>query len=105
VRQNVTLIQGLFAETLPQFCAQHAAERISLLHVDWISTRQTRTIFDLVGDKIAQGTVIVFDQYFNFPTWRHHEYKAFHEFCAKRGLQYKCHSFVSSHQQVCVVVE
>ena len=34
------------------------------------------------------GTVILFDEYFNFPNWERHEFKAFQEFVEKYGIKY-----------------
>lgn len=38
---------------------------------------------------MVQGTIIVFDEYFNYPAWRQHEYKAFQEFISKFGRKYR----------------
>jgi hypothetical protein len=32
------------------------------------------------------GTIILFDEYFNFAGWREHEHKAFNELVKARGL-------------------
>ena len=37
--------------------------------------------------------------------WRKHEFKAFQEFISVRNLSYKYDSFVSRHQQVCVIIQ
>ena len=49
----------------------------------------TRTILEGLASQIVAGTVIQFDEYFNYPGWREHEFKAFHEFIAERGLSYE----------------
>jgi hypothetical protein len=51
------------------------------------------------------GTVIVFDEYFNHPTWRQDEHKAFQEFIAERRIGFDYIGYVPSHQQVCVVLK
>jgi hypothetical protein len=48
------------------------------------------------------GTVILFDEYFNFPNWEQHEYKAFQEFVASHGVTYTYLGF--ARQQVAVRV-
>jgi hypothetical protein len=35
------------------------------------------------------GTVIVFDEYFNYPGWRLHEFKAFQEFISTTNRKYR----------------
>ncbi len=105
VRDNVELVVGLFSETIPEFLKKAVGRKISLLHVDCDLYSSTKTIFDFLAPFIVPGTVIVFDEYFNYPGWRHHEFSAFQEFISKSGLAYRYDSFVSKQQQVCVVIE
>jgi hypothetical protein len=42
-----------------------------------------------LGNRIVPGTVIVFDEYWNYPNWKEHEFKAFQEFVNKVGLEYE----------------
>lgn len=37
-------------------------------------------MFDALGPHLASGTVIVFDELFNYPTFDRHELLAFHQF-------------------------
>ena len=104
VNKNVELVVGLFEDTLDAFLGSNN-KQISLLHVDCDLYAGTKTIFDKLGDLINPGTVIVFDEYFNYPGWSQHEYLAFKEFVECRKVKYRYDSFVSSHQQVCVVIE
>jgi hypothetical protein len=104
VPKNVELIKGWFDKTLPDFLAEHP-EPIALLHVDCDLYSSTRIIFDLLGSRLKRGSVIVFDEYWNYPGWRFHEHKAFEEMKAARGLACKPIGFVPSHQQVAFVVE
>jgi predicted O-methyltransferase YrrM len=103
VNNNVELVVGLFENTLDAFSEAHR-EPISLLHVDCDLYAGAKAIFDKLGNLIIPGTVIVFDEYFNYPGWRHHEYKAFQEFVVSNNLKYRYDSFVSAHQQVCIVI-
>ncbi|MDQ8728053.1 TylF/MycF/NovP-related O-methyltransferase [Bradyrhizobium sp. LHD-71] len=88
VRSNVTLHKGWFQDTLPTFARNHN-EKIAFLHVDCDLYSSTKTIFDVLGDRLGPGAVILFDEYFNYPGWREHEYKAFQEFVASRSLKYR----------------
>ncbi len=88
VRDNVVLHQGWFDETAPSFAASHP-EPVAFLHVDCDLYSSTKTIFDALGDQITTGTVIQFDEYFNYPGWQMHEYRAFQEFVAARGITYE----------------
>jgi Macrocin-O-methyltransferase (TylF) len=89
VRANVKLHPGWFNVTVPQFAAEHPATPIAFLHVDCDLYSSTKTIFDGLGDRLRPGSVIVFDEYFNYPGWREHEYKAFQELVSDRSLRYR----------------
>ncbi len=58
----------------------------------------------LCGPRIRKGTVLVFDEYLNYPGWREHEFRAFQEFVAETGRAYEYLSVVPSHQQVAVII-
>jgi predicted O-methyltransferase YrrM len=104
VLPNVTLVVGLFDQTLPQFAAEHRHAQASFIHVDCDLYSSTRTIFTHCAQLIGPGTVIVFDEYFNYPGWRRHEYRAFQEFAAEAGHGYEYLGVVPSGQQVAVVI-
>ncbi|WP_354259059.1 class I SAM-dependent methyltransferase [Bradyrhizobium sp. F1.13.3] len=87
VRKNVSLINGLFEDTLPGFVAEHS-EPIRLLHVDCDLYSSTMTIFNNLAPQIRPGTIIVFDEYFNCPAWRLHEYSLFE---LRRGPSWNLH--------------
>lgn len=100
---NVRLHVGWFDATLPAFLAE-TAESVALLHIDCDIYSSTRTVFDMLGDRIRPGTVIVFDEYFNYPGWRQHEYKAFQEFCAERGRRYRYLGYAGEKGHVAVIM-
>lgn len=99
VRPNVVLIKGWFAKTLPEFIAAHD-EPVGFLHIDCDLYASTKTILDLLEYRIRPGCVIVFDEYFNYPSWEDGEYKAFHEFLARTRLGYEYIGYNRLHEQV-----
>ncbi len=103
VRPNVSLLVGLFEDTLPAFLERNK-EDLSFLHIDCDLYSSTRTVLGLCGPRIRKGTVLVFDEYLNYPGWREHEFRAFQEFVAETGRAYEYLSVVPSHQQVAVIV-
>ena len=103
VAPNVELVVGWFDKTLPGFLSEHPGP-VSFLHVDCDLYSSTKTVFHFLSDRIVPGTVIVFDEYFNYIGWRNHEFKAFAEFIAASGLNYRYIGAVPSHQQVAVVI-
>jgi len=104
VRDNVNLVVGWFDETLPKFVIEHPHESLALLHVDCDLYSSTKTIFSLLCDHIVAGTIIVFDEYFNYPEWRLHEHKAFQEFVISRAIKYEYIAFVPNDQQVAIKI-
>jgi predicted O-methyltransferase YrrM len=100
---NVVLVQGLFADTFPAFLKERR-EPISFVHIDCDLYSSTKCVFDHLGPLLEPGTVILFDEYFNYPAWQQDEFKAFQETVAANGLNYRYDSFVPMGTQVCVVI-
>ena len=88
VPPNAVLHVGWFDKTLPSFLAVHE-QKVAFLHVDCDIYASTVTIFAELRERIVPGTIILFDEYFNYPGWRAHEYKAFQEFIRQTGLSYE----------------
>ena len=88
VRSNVHLIKGWFDETLPPFIGEHP-EACSFIHIDCDLYSSTKTVLDLLSDRIVPGTVIVFDEFFNYPGWQQHEYRAFMEFTELHRVRFQ----------------
>jgi len=104
LRPNVALEIGSFEETLPRFVARHRGSRAGFVHVDCDLYSLTRTVFEHCAPMIGPGTVIVFDEYFNYAGWRRHEYRAFQEFVAASGRTYEYLGVVPTGQQVAAIM-
>ncbi len=103
VPSHVSLHKGWFSDTLPPFLAR-TPDPVALLHIDCDLYSSTAFVLDALEDRITAGTVIVFDEYFNYPGWKQHEHRAFQEFTAATGRTFRFDSFVPGHQQVCAVI-
>lgn len=101
VRPNVRLIKGWFNETLPTFVAQHR-QAIGFLHVDCDLYSSTAAIFNALGPQIKSGTIILFDEYFNYPGWQQGEHKALIEFTNAHCMPFQYLAYNPRHEQ-CVV--
>jgi hypothetical protein len=101
VPSNAKLHPGWFDATIPPFLAGENRPA-ALLHLDADLYSSTRTVLDLLADRIAPGCVIVFDEYLNYPSWREHEYKAFQEFIQARGRRYRYLGFSTLQGQAAV---
>jgi len=99
VRHNVLLIKGWFNESIPPFLANHKGS-VGFLHVDCDLYSSTRTVFEMLEARLAPGSVIVFDEYFNFPNWEQGEHKAFEEFLTRTGMNCDYIGYNCKGQQV-----
>ena len=95
VPSNVQLIAGWFSDTLRKI-----EEPISFLHIDCDLYSSTKEAFDILGDQIGKGTVIVFDEFYNYPGFEEHEFKAFTEFLEKKALKGEPIAYNAFHEQV-----
>jgi len=96
---NVQLHAGWFDDTLPRWLEANPGP-VSFIHIDCDIYSSTRTIFGQLAERIVPGTVILFDEYFNYPNWEAHEFKAFQEYVAEHGVTYRYLAF--ARQQVAV---
>jgi hypothetical protein len=105
VRSNCQLVVGWFDQTLPGFKQDYIKnDAIALLHVDCDLYSSTVTILNNLKDNIVPGTVIVFDEYMNYPGWQLDEFRAWQEHCKAFGREYEYIGRVSRHQKVAIRV-
>lgn len=60
---NVELVKGDIAETLPAYIKQHPHLKVSLLHIDTDIYAPSKTGLELLYDKVVKNGVIIFDDY------------------------------------------
>jgi hypothetical protein len=95
------LVVGWFDDTLPAFLAEHPGP-VDFLHVDGDLYSSAKIVLDLVGPRLHAGSVIVFDEFFNFPNWQEHEYKAWREYVERTGVQFTYEGYTWGSEQVIV---
>jgi len=88
VPSNAHLHVGWFKDTLPRFRAENS-DTVAFGHIDCDLYSSTKTVLDHLADRIVPGSVLVFDEYFNYPNWQEHEFRAFQEFVAANGVSYE----------------
>ena len=99
---NVKLWVGWFDETLPTFKNMYQSDPIALLHIDCDLYSSTCTVLDALRERLRPGTVIIFDEYMNYPGWQQDEYRAWQKFVTENKMKYEYIGRVSRHQQVAV---
>lgn len=95
---------GWFQDTLPPFLSQHA-EPVRFAHIDCDLYASTKTVLDALADRLVPGSVLVFDEFWNYPGWQNHEVKALKEFTDETGLEFSFIGFASAYTSVAVRVE
>ena len=79
VPPNVTLIEGWVQDTLPPFLKETGKAPFSFIHMDMDTYTPTLFALNAVKKRLRKGTVILFDELYGYPGWKHHEYKALQE--------------------------
>jgi predicted O-methyltransferase YrrM len=102
VPANAELVAGLFGDTLPGFLGSHAGP-IGFVHIDCDVYSSTREVLAALRDRLAPGSVIVFDEFFGYHGFKEHEYRAFHEFIRDSGRKFRFAAY--SGAQATVVLD
>ena len=100
---NAELVVGWFADTLPGYVRSHQGN-VSFVHMDCDLYSSTKTVLESLRQRIVPGTVIVFDEYFNYPGWQRFEHRAFSEFLLDTNLTARYIGFASAGQAVAVQI-
>ena len=79
VPDNVTLVPGWIQDTLPGYLSDTGDYPFSFIHMDMDTYTPTLHALELVKPRLRAGSVILFDELYGYPGWRHHEYKALEE--------------------------
>ena len=98
------LVVGLFADSLPGFLAGHPGP-VDFLHVDSDLYSSAVTVLDQVGPRLRPGSIVLFDEFLNFPDWEEHEARAWWEYTAKQDLGYSYVCYTLDNEQVAVRIE
>jgi len=104
LKENVVLVKGWFEESLPKFIEKHRNTPVSFIHIDCDLYSSTKTVFNYLKNNIAAGTIIVFDEFFNYIGWEEGEFKAFYEFVNENNVEFEWVGFVYNQWQVGVKI-
>ena len=88
VRENVTLIKGWFNESLPIFLERHR-DKVAFIHMDCDLYSSTKTVLELLKDRIVAGTTILLDDFLMQPGWQREEHKAWLDFVATYQVEFE----------------
>jgi hypothetical protein len=102
VPENARLYPGWFADSLPRFLAEHTGDPVAFVHVDCDIYSSSVTVLQHLAERLRPGAVLVFDEYFNYPNWQRHEWRAFQEFVRDSGTSYTYLGFAQKNGHVAV---
>ena len=103
VLPNVVLAIGWFEETLPEFSRSVlGAAPIAFLHVDCDLYSSTVCGLKYLGKHLEDGSIIVFDDFYNYPNFEKDAVKALNEFLVSSGLKAEFIAYNMFHQQAAV---
>jgi tetratricopeptide (TPR) repeat protein len=103
VPTNVSLHTGWFSDTLPGFLKTNKGN-VAFANIDSDLYSSAKDILESVGPRIQSGTILVFDEYINYPTWRDDEFKAFQEYVSETGTKYEYLAFGPFSKQAVVQI-
>lgn len=75
---RAVMIQGWYKDTGERLL-ELASPTLAMVHIDCDLYSSTVTALATVRDRLQAGTVILFDELWNYPKWRDHEHKALEE--------------------------
>jgi len=78
LESNVIPISGWVQDTIQPFLHQHNP-LISFAHMDLDTYESTHFTLQQIKPYLAKGSILLFDEFYNFPGWSVGEYKAFKE--------------------------
>jgi hypothetical protein len=99
--ENVLIEKGFFQDSIPRFLKKNDRP-VAFIHIDCDLYSSTKVIFDLMGERLIKDSIVVFDEYFNYPGWKQHEFKAFIEFVENGKKTFEYIGYVYRHSQVAI---
>ena len=106
VLNNVQIFRGWFKDTLSEFKKLILKKQpIALLNVDSDIYSAAKDAFNILGNNVGPGTIIYFDELYNYPKFQEGEWKAFQEFIKQKEYKFKVIGFNEMHEQVVVRIE
>jgi len=86
---NVTLVKGLFDESLSEFLNEWRG-KAAIVHVDCDLYNSTLSCLRPILSRCQKGTVILFDEYYNYSEFARHEWLAWRVICAQYNIAASC---------------
>jgi hypothetical protein len=89
---NGHLVKGWYNESVPPFFRDWSGV-IALLHIDCDLYSSTAIAFRYALPRCGPGSVVLFDEYYNYPGFAEHEYLAWRQAREEFGITAQCIGF------------
>ena len=99
LNKNVNLSIGKVQDTLDNFL-NNDKEKINFVHLDFDTYKPTKFVLEKIKPLLTNGSILIFDQFYNYAGWKDGEYRAFKEVFNSENYSYKAFN-VESRQ--CVI--
>jgi hypothetical protein len=76
LNKNCVLVTGVIQDTLPKFISKNNDLNIQFVHIDVDTYPTTKFILQQIKPYLANNSIIIFDELYDFPGWSISEYKA-----------------------------
>ena len=100
LNSNVVAIKGWIQDTLPIFLSNHKNKKINFIHMDVDTYESSVFILQKIKPFLRKGTIILFDELYNYVNWQENEYKALTEIFNEN--EYKFLAFSKEGSEVIV---
>jgi hypothetical protein len=86
---EVMMVKGMFAESVPQF-VQTWSGNAAIVHIDCTLYGSTMDCLPPILPRCLERAIIMFDEYYNYPDFAQHEWRAWRELRWKYRLTAPC---------------
>ena len=87
LNSNVKIIKGWIQNTLIEFLKEKN-QKIVFVHIDVDTYETTKFIIKNIKPYLKSGSIIIFDEMYNYPGWENNEYKALMEEFSEEYFQF-----------------
>jgi hypothetical protein len=82
---DTTVHAGWFEDTIPAWRARCAAT-VAFAYIDCDLYESVRTVLEGIADRVRPGSILVFDDWYNFPNWQAHSLRAVNEWSGRHRI-------------------
>lgn len=102
LRKNAIPVKGWIQDTLEPFIDEKGVKKIIFANIDVDTYETTKFILQKIKPFLCNGSIIIFDEIYNFPAWKVGEYKALTEEFDES--EYKFFAFAADGKQAVIEI-